>query len=189
MYFQDVILELNKFWARKGCVMVQPYDLEVGAGTFHPATFLRAIGPEPWNVAYVQPSRRPTDGRYGQNPNRLQHYYQLQVVMKASPSAFQQLYLESLAALAIFAMAVLVAVAFLQAHVQAARQLEVRSALVRALARLPHAQREALVLHVLEGLDANEISEAVGVSPPVPDYGWSGRGGQRIAGRRSSARR
>jgi len=85
MNFQDVILQLHKFWAGKGCVMVQPYDLEVGAGTFHPTTTLKALGPEPWNVAYVQPSRRPTDGRYGENPNRLQHYYQYQVILKPSP--------------------------------------------------------------------------------------------------------
>src|SRR5210317_1565646 len=96
MYFQDVILELHKFWARKGCVLVQPYDLEVGAGTFHPATLLKALGPEPWKCAYPQPSRRPTDGRYGDNPNRLQHYYQYQVVIKPSPLNVQELYLESL---------------------------------------------------------------------------------------------
>ena len=81
MNFQDVILQLHKYWAGKDCVMVQPYDLEVGAGTFHPTTTLKALGPEPWNVAYVQPSRRPTDGRYGDNPNRLQHYYQYQVIL------------------------------------------------------------------------------------------------------------
>jgi glycyl-tRNA synthetase alpha chain len=96
VYFQDLVLELQKFWAAKGCVIQQPYDLEVGAGTFHPATFLRVLGPEPWNVAYVQPSRRPTDGRYGENPNRLQHYYQFQVIMKPSPIDIQDLYLESL---------------------------------------------------------------------------------------------
>ena len=96
MYFQDLVLELQKFWAAKGCVIQQPYDLEVGAGTFHPATFLRVLGPEPWNVAYVQPSRRPTDGRYGENPNRLQHYYQFQVIMKPSPLEIQDMYLESL---------------------------------------------------------------------------------------------
>jgi glycyl-tRNA synthetase alpha chain len=101
MYFQDVILALHKFWARKGCVMAQPYDIEVGAGTFHPATLLRALGPEPWNVAYVQPSRRPTDGRYGENPNRLQHYYQYQVILKPSPQAVQQIYLSSLKVLGI----------------------------------------------------------------------------------------
>ncbi|MBW2355522.1 MAG: glycine--tRNA ligase subunit alpha [Deltaproteobacteria bacterium] len=101
MHFQDVILSLQKFWARKGCVLVQPYDMEVGAGTFHPATLLRSLGPEPWNVAYVQPSRRPTDGRYGENPNRLQHYYQYQVILKPSPADVQQLYLQSLGALGI----------------------------------------------------------------------------------------
>ena len=101
MYFQDVILELHKFWARKGCVMVQPYDLEVGAGTFHPTTLLKALGPEPWNVAYVQPSRRPTDGRYGDNPNRLQHYYQYQVILKPSPFDVQDQYLQSMKALGI----------------------------------------------------------------------------------------
>jgi glycyl-tRNA synthetase alpha chain len=101
MHFQDVILTLHKFWARKGCVMVQPYDLEVGAGTFHPKTLLWALGPEPWNVAYVQPSRRPTDGRYGENPNRLQHYYQYQVILKPSPENVQQLYLSSLKALGV----------------------------------------------------------------------------------------
>ncbi len=101
MYFQDVILALHKFWVRKGCVMVQPYDLEVGAGTFHPKTLLWALGPEPWNVAYVQPSRRPTDGRYGDNPNRLQHYYQYQVILKPSPEDVQQLYLSSLKALGV----------------------------------------------------------------------------------------
>ena len=79
MNFQDVIMSLEKFWARKGCVVAQPYDIEVGAGTFHPATLLRALGPEPWNVAYVQPSRRPTDGRYGENPNRLQHYFSIRL--------------------------------------------------------------------------------------------------------------
>ena len=94
--FQGLILKLQQFWAAKGCVIMQPLDLEVGAGTFHPATFLRSIGPENWNSAYVQPSRRPTDGRYGENPNRLQHYYQFQVVMKPSPDDFQELYLESL---------------------------------------------------------------------------------------------
>ncbi len=99
--FQELIFRLQQFWAAKGCVVLQPLDMEVGAGTFHPATFLRAVGPENWNAAYVQPSRRPTDGRYGENPNRLQHYYQFQVVMKPSPLAFQQLYLESLAALGI----------------------------------------------------------------------------------------
>ncbi|MBU1570376.1 MAG: glycine--tRNA ligase subunit alpha [Pseudomonadota bacterium] len=101
MNFQEVILSLQKFWARKGCVLVQPYDMEVGAGTFHPATLLKALGPEPWNVAYVQPSRRPTDGRYGENPNRLQHYYQFQVILKPSPLDVQQQYLKSLKALGI----------------------------------------------------------------------------------------
>jgi glycyl-tRNA synthetase alpha chain len=101
MSFQDFINRLLGFWADQGCVLIQPLDMEVGAGTFHPATFLRAIGPEPWNAAYVQPSRRPTDGRYGENPNRLQHYYQIQVVMKPSPEDFQDLYLESLGALGI----------------------------------------------------------------------------------------
>ena len=96
MTFQDLIFTLQSFWASKGCVIVQPLDMEVGAGTFHPSTFLRAIGPEPWNAAYVQPSRRPTDGRYGENPNRLQHYYQFQVLMKPSPPDIQNLYLESL---------------------------------------------------------------------------------------------
>ena len=85
MTFQDLIMALQKFWADKGCVLQQPYDLEVGAGTFNPATFLRVLGPEPWKVAYVEPSRRPTDGRYGENPNRLQHYYQFQVILKPSP--------------------------------------------------------------------------------------------------------
>lgn len=94
--FQGLILALQQFWARQGCVLMQPLDMEVGAGTFHPATFLRAIGPENWNSAYVQPSRRPTDGRYGENPNRLQHYYQFQVVMKPSPDNIQELYLDSL---------------------------------------------------------------------------------------------
>ncbi len=99
--FQDLILTLQQFWAEQGCVILQPLDMEVGAGTFHPATFLRAIGPESWNAAYVQPSRRPTDGRYGENPNRLQHYYQFQVIMKPSPAAFQDLYLQSLQALGV----------------------------------------------------------------------------------------
>ncbi|MBS9778302.1 MAG: glycine--tRNA ligase subunit alpha [Gammaproteobacteria bacterium] len=99
--FQNIIFQLQKFWAKKGCLVLQPYDLEVGAGTFHTATYLKAIGPEPWNAAYVQPSRRPTDGRYGDNPNRLQHYYQFQVVMKPSPDAFQEMYLDSLAAIGI----------------------------------------------------------------------------------------
>ncbi len=99
--FQGLILALQQFWADKGCVVLQPLDLEVGAGTFHPATFLRAIGPESWNAAYVQPCRRPTDGRYGENPNRLQHYYQFQVLLKPSPSHIQELYLESLTNLGI----------------------------------------------------------------------------------------
>ncbi len=94
--FQTLILALQEYWAKQGCVLQQPYDMEVGAGTFHPATFLRAIGPEPWSAAYVQPSRRPTDGRYGENPNRLQHYYQYQVVIKPSPLNIQELYLGSL---------------------------------------------------------------------------------------------
>ena len=97
--FQGLILALQQFWAQQGCVVLQPLDMEVGAGTFHPATFLRAIGPETWNAAYVQPSRRPTDGRYGENPNRLQHYYQFQVVLKPSPDNFQELYLDSLRAM------------------------------------------------------------------------------------------
>ncbi len=101
MYFQDVIMALNRFWAKKGCVLAQPYDMEVGAGTFHPTTLLRALGPEPWNVAYVQPSRRPTDGRYGENPNRLQHYYQYQVILKPSPLESQQLYLDSMKVLGV----------------------------------------------------------------------------------------
>ena len=91
--FQGLILALQNFWAQHGCVVLQPLDMEVGAGTFHPATFLRSIGPETWNAAYVQPSRRPTDGRYGENPNRLQHYYQFQVVLKPSPDNIQELYL------------------------------------------------------------------------------------------------
>jgi glycyl-tRNA synthetase alpha chain len=101
MYFQDVFLKLQEFWAKQGCVIVQPYDIEVGAGTFNPSTFLRCLGPEPWNVAYVEPSRRPTDGRYGENPNRLQHYYQFQVILKPSPDNIQELYLESLKVLGI----------------------------------------------------------------------------------------
>jgi glycyl-tRNA synthetase alpha chain len=101
MYFQDVIFLLQKFWARKGCVLLQPYDIEVGAGTFHPATLLRVLGKEPWKTAYVQPSRRPTDGRYGENPNRLQHYYQFQVILKPSPMDVQKLYLQSLKTLGI----------------------------------------------------------------------------------------
>ncbi len=94
--FQDLILALQQFWGEQGCVILQPYDMEVGAGTFHPATTLRALGPKPWNAAYVQPSRRPKDGRYGENPNRLQHYYQFQVIMKPSPPDILDLYLESL---------------------------------------------------------------------------------------------
>ena len=99
--FQDLIQRLNAYWAKQGCVLIQPLDLEVGAGTFHPATFLRSIGPESWNAAYVQPSRRPKDGRYGENPNRLQHYYQFQVVLKPSPLDIQDRYLASLVALGI----------------------------------------------------------------------------------------
>ncbi len=96
MNFQDIIFELDSYWSEQGCIIQQPYDMEVGAGTFHPATLLRALGPEPWKAAYPQPSRRPTDGRYGDNPNRLQHYYQYQVVIKPSPLDIQQLYLNSL---------------------------------------------------------------------------------------------
>ena len=99
--FQELIQRLQAYWGGKGCLLLQPYDMEVGAGTFHPATTLRALGPEPWRAAYVQPSRRPTDGRYGQNPNRLQHYYQFQVILKPSPPDLQALYLESLYALGI----------------------------------------------------------------------------------------
>ena len=99
--FQQLILRLNEYWDRRGCALLQPYDMEMGAGTFHTATFLRAIGPEPWKAAYVQPSRRPKDGRYGDNPNRLQHYYQYQVVLKPSPPDIQDIYLESLVALGI----------------------------------------------------------------------------------------
>ncbi|NKB36608.1 MAG: glycine--tRNA ligase subunit alpha [Gammaproteobacteria bacterium] len=101
MTFQELIFSLQQFWANQGCVIQQPYDMEVGAGTFHPATFLRAIGPEPWHAAYVQASRRPTDGRYGDNPNRLQHYYQYQVLMKPSPLNIQELYLNSISELGI----------------------------------------------------------------------------------------
>ncbi len=97
--FQGLIQTLQNFWSEQGCVIMQPLDMEVGAGTFHPATFIRAIGPEPWRAAYVQPSRRPTDGRYGENPNRLQHYFQFQVLLKPSPDDFQELYLQSLEAL------------------------------------------------------------------------------------------
>jgi glycyl-tRNA synthetase alpha chain len=99
--FQEVVLTLSHFWAERGCLLMQPYDMEVGAGTFHPATTLRCLGPEPWRTAYVQPSRRPTDGRYGENPNRLQHYYQFQVILKPSPLEAQELYIESLKALGI----------------------------------------------------------------------------------------
>ena len=99
--FQNIILTLQNYWAEQGCIILQPLDMEVGAGTFHPATFLRAIGPEPWSAAYVQPSRRPTDGRYGDNPNRTQHYYQFQVVLKPSPDNIQELYLNSLRALGV----------------------------------------------------------------------------------------
>jgi len=101
MNFQNVIQSLQKFWAHRGCVLLQPYDTEVGAGTFHPATLLKSLGPEPWKTAYVQPSRRPTDGRYGENPNRLQHYYQFQVLLKPSPLDVQKLYLQSLETLGI----------------------------------------------------------------------------------------
>ncbi len=101
MYFQEVILRLQNYWSEYGCVLHQPYDLEVGAGTFHPATALRVLGPEPWFTAYVQPSRRPTDGRYGENPNRLQHYYQYQVILKPSPADAQEVFLKSLYALGI----------------------------------------------------------------------------------------
>ncbi|MDC0512068.1 glycine--tRNA ligase subunit alpha [bacterium] len=99
--FQDIIMKLQSFWGKNGCVILQPYDLEVGAGTFHPATTLRSLGPKPWKAAYVQPSRRPTDGRYGENPNRLQHYYQFQVIIKPSPKNIKQTYLKSLAAIGI----------------------------------------------------------------------------------------
>jgi len=99
--FQDLILTLQTFWSNQGCAILQPYDMEVGAGTFHPATTLRALGPKPWAAAYVQPSRRPKDGRYGENPNRLQHYYQFQVIMKPSPANIQELYLASLDAIGI----------------------------------------------------------------------------------------
>ena len=99
--FQALILRLQDYWAKQGCIILQPYDVEMGAGTFHPATTLRALGPKPWSAAYVQPSRRPSDGRYGENPNRLQHYYQYQVILKPAPQNSQVLYLESLAALGI----------------------------------------------------------------------------------------
>jgi len=101
MYLQDLILKLHEFWGGEGCVIHQPYDIEVGAGTFNPATFFRVLGPEPWKAAYVEPSRRPTDGRYGENPNRLQHYYQYQVILKPSPDDTQELYLKSLSAIGI----------------------------------------------------------------------------------------
>lgn len=101
MLFHDVVMTLQRFWTSRGCALVQPYDVEAGAGTFNPATFFRVLGPEPWNAAYVEPSRRPTDGRYGQNPNRLQQHYQFQVIMKPSPDNIQDLYLQSLAALGI----------------------------------------------------------------------------------------
>jgi len=99
--FQDIIMNLQKFWGKYGCVILQPYDIEVGAGTFHPATTLRSLGPKPWKAAYVQPSRRPSDGRYGENPNRLQHYYQFQVIIKPSPKDIKQTYLKSLASIGI----------------------------------------------------------------------------------------
>ena len=101
IYFQDTILNLQKYWSKKGCVILQPYDLEVGAGTFHPATTLRSLGSKPWKTAYVQPSRRPTDGRYGENPNRLQHYYQFQVLIKPSPKDIKKMYLNSLSSVGI----------------------------------------------------------------------------------------
>lgn len=104
MNFQDVILNLQKFWSERGCVLIQSYDMEVGAGTFHPTTLMRALGPEPWKVAYVQPSRRPTDGRYGENPNRLQHYYQYQVILKPSPDDVQQQFLDSLKVIGVNSM-------------------------------------------------------------------------------------
>ena len=99
--FQDIILRLHTFWGEKGCLILQPFDMRMGAGTFHPATTLRALGPEPWNAAFVQPCRRPTDGRYGENPNRLQHYYQYQVIIKPSPKNIKQLYLKSLSTIGI----------------------------------------------------------------------------------------
>lgn len=101
MNFQELIMKLNQFWSERGCVIAQPYDIEVGAGTMNPNTFLKALGPEPWNCAYVEPSRRPTDGRYGENPNRLQHYFQYQVILKPSPHNVQEMYLDSLRALGI----------------------------------------------------------------------------------------
>ncbi len=99
--FQDLILTLQQYWAAQGCVLLQPYDIEMGAGTFHPATTLKVLGPEPWKAAYVQPCRRPSDGRYGENPNRLQHYYKFQVILKPSPDDMQDVYLESLKAIGI----------------------------------------------------------------------------------------
>jgi glycyl-tRNA synthetase alpha chain len=101
MTFQELVLSLESYWAKYGCAILQPYDVEVGAGTMHPATFLRVLGPEPWNVAYVEPSRRPADGRYGENPNRLQHYYQYQVILKPSPASIQEIYLKSLQSLGV----------------------------------------------------------------------------------------
>ena len=101
MYFQDIILNLQNFWASRECAIHQPYDIEVGAGTFNPCTFFRVLGPEPYNAAYVEPSRRPTDGRYGENPNRLQHYYQFQVILKPSPEDVQDQYLNSLTVLGV----------------------------------------------------------------------------------------
>lgn len=101
MNFQEIIISLQKYWAKNNCIIMQPYDIEKGAGTFNPATFLRSLGPEPWNAAYVEPCRRPTDGRYGENPNRVQHYFQFQVVMKPAPNNIQELYLESLKELGI----------------------------------------------------------------------------------------
>ena len=101
MTFQELLMALERFWADYGCIIAQPYDIEVGAGTFSPHTLLRSLGPEPWNVAYVEPSRRPTDGRYGENPNRLQHYYQYQVILKPSPKDIQEQYLNSMRALGI----------------------------------------------------------------------------------------
>ena len=107
MYFQDLILTLQNHWARQGCIIAQPYDLEVGAGTMSPTTFLRALGPEPWNVAYVQPSRRPADGRFGENPNRLFQHHQFQVILKPAPKNVQELYLESIRAVGVSTLAVI----------------------------------------------------------------------------------
>ena len=101
MNLQEIVMRLERFWAEQGCIIQQPYDIEVGAGTMNPATTLRVLGPEPWRVAYVEPSRRPTDGRYGQNPNRLQHYYQFQVIIQPAPEEIQEIYLESLKTLGI----------------------------------------------------------------------------------------